>query len=110
MKVIRTNVQSPEVPFTNCASLSYREINRCPLAPIQDHRWLFEQSVFNLFSSGIGRQHRSLISAMMLINGAPLVTVEPGSIRAKGNQITERRMIVIEITARHGRSIQWAKL
>ena len=43
---------------------------------------------------------------VITINGASLVTVQPRSVSAKGNQIPERGVIIIEIAAHHGRIIE----
>jgi hypothetical protein len=55
------------------------------LTPRQLNRWLFKQSLFELFSSGAGRQPWRIVSTVVLINRTALVTVQPSTIGAKGD-------------------------
>src|ERR1051325_5638784 len=99
----RFDVRRPKRPSTNFTSLFNAKLNRSSLGPIKSNRRLFQQPLFDLFSAWARRQGRSTEPAMMTIDRASLVAVDPGSVRAKRDEIGYRGVVVIEFSARHKR-------
>lgn len=98
VNVIGSCVERPQAPFAQSAESLDPSFGCASLDMIQSYRRLFEQTALDKFAAWTCWQSGSPINSMMAIHGAALVTMHPSPVRTEGNQITKRRVVIVEFS------------
>ena len=95
MYMVRSNVERVKTPPPNATRLKNSLLDRTSLYS-SERKWTpLELFAIVALPNFIRRQIRFTIAVVKAVNGTTLVTMQPGAIAAKGNQIGERSVGVV---------------
>ena len=95
MNVVSSHVNSSQKPLSNFTGIADRKFNRFALLRIKGDNSAGELAEAVLMPCPIRRKSRRHILIMETVNRAAFISVKPGAVRPKGNQICERNIGVV---------------
>src|SRR5258705_7948859 len=76
------------------------------LVAVECDRRMLQQLALCFLQPGIGRNTRSAVVVLLAIDRAALVAVQPGTVGSKGDEVSERKFVIVKIS-NHGREVSF---
>src|SRR6476659_6978767 len=86
--------------FTN-SPFDYRS-----LICVERHWWVLQQLSFRTLQTRVRHDTWSTILVLFAIDGPTFVAMKPGSVCAKGDEVRERKFVIVKIS-NHGREVSF---
>ena len=93
--MVGSHVAGVQVPPSKITGLPNCFVNRAPLSGFENQWMCFELFTIVALPRVAWRQIGRAITIMKPIDGAPFVAMQPRSVSAKGNQISERYIGIV---------------
>ena len=80
--------------FTNCL------LNHVSLLCVKRHRLMLQLASLGYFKTWLAGDARRSVNILLAIHRSPLITVQPRTITAKCDEVSQRKLVIVKVSHR----------